>query len=166
MTKSIVSLITFLFATGYCPKLTAQSFPNFSGTWIIDTAKSTPGPGGHFMDADQILHISQNRASITFSRTYPSSGNFKTTYKFLFDGKVKVETRDVGKIKTSVAWSADKNVLAITTVTTADTKDGPTDFVMTDSWRFSDDGKNLINKALSESKPLGRDSVLTVYKHK
>ncbi len=117
------------------------------------------------MDADQILRISQNASSITFNRAYPSSGNFKTTYKFLFDGKVKVETRDVGKIKTSVAWSADKKVLAITTVTTADTKDGPADFVTTDTWRFSDNGKNLIKKALSESKPLGRDSVLTVYKH-
>ncbi len=166
MTKLILSSALILLTAIQSPKLTAQTADNFSGTWTIDTSKSTPGPGGQFMDADQILRITQNSGSITFKRTYPSSGNFVTTYKYLFDGKVKVDKRDIGTIKTSVAWSDDKKVLTVSTVTTAETKDGPADFLTTDTWRLSDDGRALLNKSVSESQQLGRDSVLTVYRKK
>ena len=163
MTKSHFPSALLVFLIVISPELQAQSVTNFSGTWTVDTAKSQPGPGGQFMDADKILRITQNAASITFATTYPSSGNFVATYKYSLDGKVRTQKRDIGTEKISSQWSADNKVLTITTVTTTETKNGPDDSVGKESYRLSDDRRTLINESSLESKQLAKITIVTVY---
>jgi hypothetical protein len=165
MTKSILTFALLFTFTLLSPQLLAQAVANFSGTWTFDTTKSDAGPGGSFTDRDQILRITQNSASITFARTYPSS-KFTATNKFLFDGKVRVQKKDYGTDKISLQWSVDKKVLTITTITTAETKNGPDDFLVAESYKLSDNGRTLINESYSQSKQLGKTTIVMVYNKK
>jgi hypothetical protein len=167
MNKSIlISTFIVSFALMSSASL-AQPTANFSGTWAFDTTKSDRGPGGYFLQADQILRITQNSASITFAKTVPiSSGNFTSTDKYFFDGKTRTQKKDYGTDKISLQWSADKKVLTITTITTAETKNGPDDFLVAESWKLSDDGRTLMNESYSQSKQLGKTTIVTVYKKK
>ena len=166
MTKSILPSALVFFAILISSGLSAQSVANFSGTWTIDTTKSDPGPGGYFMDKDQILKITQSAGSITFIRIYPSSGNFTTNYKYFFDGKVRTQKKDYGTDKISVKWSDDKKVLTITTITTAETKIGLDDFLGIEAWKLSDDPRTLINESSTQNKQTGKTAMVTVYKKK
>lgn len=165
MIKSILTSALLFSITLISPKVCAQPAANFSGTWTLDTAKCDPGPGGYIMDPDQILRVTQNSASIIFARTYPSS-KFTSTDKFFFDGKVRIQKKDYGTDKISLQWSTDKKVLTITTITTADTKAGPDDFLLADSWKLSDDGRTLINESYSQNKQTGKRTFLMVYNKK
>ena len=118
------------------------------------------------MDKDRIMKITQSAASITFATTYPSSGNFLVTHKFLFDGKEKTEKTDYNVTRTTVNWSADKKVLTIKTITTTDTKSGPEDFLVSDSWKLAEDARSLVNETFSESKQLGRATYVMTYRKK
>lgn len=165
MIKSILTFALLFSIVLISPEVLAQPVANFSGTWTLDTAKCDPGPGGYIMDPDQILHITQNSASITFARTYPSS-NFTATNKFFFDGKVRIQKKDYGTDKISLQWSADKNILTITTITTAKTKAGLDDFLIAESWKLSDGGRTLINESNSQNKQMGKRTYLMVYNRK
>ncbi len=162
VSSSTVLILLFLLV----PQLRGQTVANFSGTWTLDTTKTSPGPGGVIMDADRVLRVTQNAKSITFATTYPGSGNFVSTYKYLFDGKVVTKKSDVGLEKTSVGWSADKSILTITKTLTAQTKDGPAEFVEKESYRLEDNGRTLMNEASSESKLTGKHTFVTAFKKK
>ena len=165
MKKSfLISTVIVSFLLVYSASL-SQTAANFSGTWTLDTAKCDPGPGGYIMDKDQILRITQNKGSITFAKTYPSS-KFTSTTKHLFDGKEKVQKNDYRTDKTSLQWSTDNKVLTISTITTAQTKNGPDDFLVADSYKLSDDGRTLINEVYSQNKQLGKRTTVMVYNKK
>jgi hypothetical protein len=116
-----------LFAVVFCMVAIAFAAADFSGTWVLDPAKSDQqmgrggaggpgggggaggpgggggagGPGGGGGGAAQEMTITMSAAEMTISRT-TASGARET--KYMLDGKENMATTQRGELKYKAAW--------------------------------------------------------------
>ena len=84
---------------------------NFSGTWVLNTEKSTFPEGSRFGGGD--VTVTQDAGTLTQSRT-GRDGTIREI-KYILDGKENVNTTGRGEIKYTAKWSADGKSLTIVT---------------------------------------------------
>ena len=103
--------LTALTVVAFAASLLAQSKPNFSGTWKLNTSKSDFGP----LPApdSQMNVIEHNDPALKVATTAEGAQgkqNFTSTYTT--DGKEVTNTRGPQEIKSTVTWDGDKLVVS------------------------------------------------------
>lgn len=132
----------------------ANSKPDFSGTWQLDTAKSNVGPS---ITSDQPLKITHHDPEFRITRmaesngqvsahdfVYYSDGRGETNPTILFlstrtDTNLQRHDKDVTKSKTT--WSGNKMVTRSTVRSLIGGR--VLEFEIIDEWKLSSDGKTL-----------------------
>lgn len=144
MTRSITTAaVMYTMAVTNAPAQ-APAHPNYSGTWLLDVAKSqssTPLP------VTATWTIAQHGDTLIADRetTIEGMGAVKTHVVVGIDGKPwknTVTQPGIGDIETSTVASWDNSVLVLT----ASGNIQGTDFVQTDRWTLSADGKSLVSQ--------------------
>jgi hypothetical protein len=132
-------LVTILFSTATS---NAQGKVNFSGTWAINEAKSTPSEGGPRM-ASSLMTITQdgNNLSSESTRAGMDGQETKSTVKFTLDGKESTNPAGFGNStrKSTVTWSADGKTLNFAHVMKFDREGETMEFKSTETWTLTDE---------------------------
>lgn len=112
-----VLLLSFVLVFAFASLVYAQ--PNFSGTWVLDAAKSDMGmkmPAGHAQMHKVVLVLKQTANQLSIER---SVNNKKDTAVFKLDGSESINTLPTGdKSRTIMKW-AGNTLVAKTTSTVA-----------------------------------------------
>lgn len=134
MTRPIA--IVALLATVAIFALPAQARPNFSGKWVMDTARSEKSS---FTPKASTWTVVQQGDSLILDRTSPASGTQRAVYAL--NGAPRSYTlRLLGTETTAtstVAWTSGSMVVH----TTSRPEDA--ELVQNDTWTLSADGKEL-----------------------
>jgi hypothetical protein len=126
----------------------AATKPNFSGTWMMDRARSYGLPG----NMTQVLTITHKEDQIDFETKLIQPDNersVKDTY--VLDGKEHEFTPQVApnqppaKGKRTVIWLPGDKGLQITEVTTAETPKGPVTTQSVRKWTMTAEGELVID---------------------
>ncbi|HBE42341.1 MAG TPA: hypothetical protein DDW27_14270 [Bacteroidales bacterium] len=127
---------------------------NFSGTWGFNDSKSDFG-GSQFRFAATTMVITQAGNALTVESTMPGrdGGEMKTTSKYNLDGSVSENPMFNTTRKSTVAWSADKTALTITSTMTFEREGQSMEMKTTETWKLTEGGKVL----MIESVRPGRD---------
>lgn len=115
----------------------AQAKPDFSGTWVLDTAKSDQmggGPGGGRGGPAGPMTIKQTAGELT---TEQKRGEQTMTSTYKLDGSESVNKTMRGESKSTAKWDANKLVVK----TAMETPNGT--FESTSTYSLSADGKEL-----------------------
>jgi len=139
--KLTLSVIVLLMVSA---GLHAQA--NFAGTWALNESKSNFGDSQFRMAATSLV-VTQDAKVLTAESTRPGrdGGEMKTTAKYNLDGSVSENPGFMNTTsKSTVAWSADKTSLTITTKMNFE-RDGQTqEFTTSQAWKLSEGGKVLL----------------------
>lgn len=166
----------------------AQTTPNFAGTWTLDVAKSRISDREKAVIAFQSITAVQTGTDISVTTTTkrvpppdapkaadgtpgggaaPATGPFSNTFAFTFDGKETVASAPGpnGKsmpVKTSSKWEGSK--LVLTTSRTHAPRDGGAEIttVTKETWELVGDGKTLIIRR-DQTTPEGTTTTARVY---
>lgn len=147
-------IITFLFSFII---VSGQAPVDFSGSWQADLAKSDPDFKTYY--AQMNLRINQTAQAITIERSTVSKDGDKSAMDpmvFSLEGKETQKEQYGGIDKLSASWSADKKLLKLKTVRTANGQD----YGSIETWSMSPDGKVL---TLSTTDLKGETEVKEVY---
>lgn len=147
----------------------AQTPTSYSGKWEFDKAKSKLFKPDVSFDGTVIMKIVQTSTTITFGETYiqPGSPDWSTsTDSYNLDGKEYIKKDDIGTSKKSAKWSQDKKILLITNSDTQTLNGVPSDFLMADSYKLSDDGLTLTIERYRKNKVTGETTSKLVYHKK
>lgn len=158
----------FMLLVSFLP-LVAQTTADFSGKWEFDKKASSAGLTESNYDGSVIMTIKQTVSSISISETWLKPGNpdFNTAAdSYTLDGKEQVQKHEVGTSRKSAKWSADKKVLIITNLDIQTLKGKLENFLVTDSFTLSADGKTLTIERYSKNPVLGESTVKKVYHKK
>jgi hypothetical protein len=138
--SSLLVLLVALSAAGAADKA------NFSGTWIMDPAKSEGLPP----DVEQVMKVNQAGDKIDLeTKVITDQGSFTISDSYTVSGK-EVEFAPqspqgpIGKGKRTAKWTADGLGIEVTEEAMIDTPDGAVAQQMTRKWALSADGKTLI----------------------
>ena len=112
--RKLICLSAFFLSTAF---LFGQA--NFSGNWALNDSKSDFG-GSQFRFAATSLSVQQAAGVLTVESTMPGrdGGEMKSTSKYKLDGSVSENPMFNSTRKSTVAWSADKSTLTITSTMT------------------------------------------------
>jgi hypothetical protein len=149
--------------------LNGQSPAKFSGTWEFDKLASSPDLIESKYDGTVIRQITQNPSTISFKDTWKKEGNpdFTTSAEtYTLDGKERIKKDDIGTRKNSARWSEDKKVLTITNCDTQKLKGKLQDFLVTESYRLSENGQTVIIERYSKNPVTGETTAKKVYHKK
>ncbi len=140
---------------------------NYSGTWVLDKAKSDLQ--GRMMESLQsiTLVIAQTGNDITADYQSKYSERESNDKMVLTIGGAEVSRegmRGRGTIKSKAAWSADKKNLVVTSVSTFEGQNGTMTINGTDTYLLSADGNTLTVNRQSESPRGTRTSTLVFNK--
>lgn len=140
MKKLIYVFVVSLFS------VTAIGQTNFSGTWKLNSSKSTLGEEFSFAPKDII--IAQDRSTFAIESHYSfQDQDITTNDKLTLDGKECENPGWQGSIKKSVAeWSTDKKSLKVTTKIPFGDSD---EMTSVNVYKF--EGENLVLKADASS---------------
>lgn len=149
--------------------LKAQNPTNFSGKWQFDKLNSIPDQIEPDYDGSIIIEITQNATTISFDEIYihPERADWKTaTESYNLDGKEQITNSSVGTNKKLAKWSLDKKVLTITNLDKQKLKGVIQDFVVTDTYQLSDDGKILTIERYRNNPVTGETNAKKIYQKK
>jgi hypothetical protein len=139
--KLSISAILFLLVSS---GLYAQT--NFAGTWALNESKSNFG-GSQFRMAATSMVVTQDAKVLSLESTRPGrdGGEMKTTAKYNLDGSVSENPGFMNSTsKSTVAWSADKASLTITTTMNFERDGQAQEFKSTQAWKLAEGGKVLL----------------------
>jgi hypothetical protein len=159
-----LSIILMLLLSSMALK--AQNPTDFSGKWQFDKIKSIPDQIEPDYEGTIIMEITQDAATITFGETYihPDRPDWKTAIEsYNLDGKEQTTKSNVGSNKHSAKWSQDNKVLTITNLDKQKLKGVLQDFLVTDSYYLSDDGKTLTIERYRKNPVTGETNAKKVY---
>ena len=118
----------------------AQTHPNFTGTWKQDDSRSTVRPGSTLKYSNQIDHQDPKLSKTTIA-DYGDRPPTPYTLKYTIDGKpVKSSDREGDQITTTVKWEGN------TLVFETGEKDKAGSLFTRETWTPSEDGKTLTKK--------------------
>jgi hypothetical protein len=148
--------------------VTAQnSATNFSGTWVLNEAKSKFGDSQFRMAAATMI-VKQEGNNFTSDRTQPGfdGGEMKTTEKLTLDGKVCENTGAMdSKRKSTAIWSTDNKSLVIATTLVFDMGGQATEMKSSETWKFGENNATLLIET-SFAAPDGEMKTSLVYDKK
>lgn len=131
---------SFAFAIFLAVAASAQSNPNFTGTWKQDNSKSSVQPGSTMQYSNKIDHADPKLA-VTTILDYGDRPPTPYTRNYTTDGKPSVSTdREGDKSTTIVRW--ESNTLVFET----GEKDEAGSITTREVWTLSEDGKTLTKK--------------------
>ena len=143
----------------------AAAKANFSGTWVLDVAKSEGVPQG----IEQTITVKQDGDKITTNVKIKSpQGDRTIDDSYVVDGKEVEFTNTMlrgmtGKGKRTTKWTADGNGIEISEITDAVTPDGETATIKAArKWTLSADGKTLSIEQTLET-PRGSQTTKRVF---
>lgn len=119
---------------------TSAAHPDFSGTWVLDTARSDKG---QMAPTQMTLKIAQTATGLTLDRdqTTQMGGQSTATLKYALDGTTSSNQLNFGgnalDISTVVTWEGESPVL------TSSMKFGDNDAQSVEKWTLGDGGKSL-----------------------
>ena len=147
--KALFSAVVFMLISA---GLFAQV--NFSGTWAFNESKSNFGES-QFRFAATTMVVTQQGNILTVESTMPGrdGGEMKTTSKYNLDGKLSENPIFNTTRKSTLAWSADKTSLTITSTMTFERDGESREIKSTETWKLAEGGKVL----MVESVRPGRD---------
>ena len=140
---------------------------NFSGTWALNESKSNFGHS-QFRFAATTIVATQDAAALSVQNTQPGfdGGEMKTNAKYNLDGSVSSNTGFMDNVsKSTVAWSADKTALSITTTMNFEMNGESREFKSTQTWKLSEGGKVLSVESVMPG-PDGERKTTAVYDKK
>jgi len=143
--------------------------PDFSGTWVRDTAKSDPmamGRGGGGGTVNITMEIKQTANEFTITQNIDMGGTPRTTeQKFTLDGKQNTNPAGMGRgeMTSTSRWDGDQ--LVIEGKQTMSTQKGDFEITIKSVYALSADGK-VLTVTTSRSTPQGERTTKQVYNSK
>jgi hypothetical protein len=140
--KVIISLATLILSTGLA---FSAAKANFTGTWVMDKAKSEGVPGG----AEQTMTITQTDDTLTLENKIVSDqGDLTVNDTYSINGKETALTQKRNgqevKGKRTAKWSVDGNGFESSEELTLENADGETvTQQVTRKWIMAGDGKTF-----------------------
>jgi hypothetical protein len=163
----VITLLSLLLLHGSIVK--SQTPPDFSGKWQFNKAKSSPEQVESDYPGTIIRQITQTPTTISINDTYKQTGSKDWTTadeKYNLDGKEQTSKSDRGTNKKSTKWSQDKKTLSITNIDTQSTKGKEQAFMVTHSYKLSNDGKTLTIECYSKNPVTGETTKQKIYERK
>ena len=147
--KVLFSTVVFMLISA---GLFAQA--NFAGTWGFNESKSNFGES-QFRFAATSMVVTQEGNTLAVESTMPGrdGGEMKTSSKYNLDGTLSENPMFNTTRKSTVAWSADKTSLIITSTMTFERDGESREMKTTETWKLTEGGKVL----MLESVRPGRD---------
>jgi hypothetical protein len=139
---------------------------NFSGTWALNEAKSSPVEGG-FRFAPTKLVITHSGNDLSVQRTSQGpNGEFTSNDKFTLDGKECTNTLFGNNTRKSVVkWSSDDKTLTFSHSMTFERDGQSMTFNSTENWKLNEADKTLAIETVMNT-PNGEMRVTNVYDKK
>ncbi|HVG29718.1 MAG TPA: hypothetical protein VM864_08485 [Pyrinomonadaceae bacterium] len=146
----------------------AAAKPNYTGTWVLDAAKSegVGGPQGA-PAAEETMTVKQDGDKIAAERKIKGQqGERVVNDSYTADGKEGEFTMQMRgnetKGKRTAKWSADGNVLEVNDKASFDTPQGAMTTESNSKWTLSADGKTLTIEG-TRTTPRGEQKFKRVY---
>jgi len=141
---------------------------NFSGTWVLDKAKSE-GLQGRMANVDQEWAVTQDAKTLTVDKSFSGGEqpipSQKSTYNL--DGSetsMEMTGRMPGKAALKAKWQGDGKILELNSVLKASVQGNDVTITTTEHWELADGGKTLKVHRVQESPQGARESKLTFAK--
>lgn len=158
--NSTRAVVAAAFVLGLTVSAFAQSKPDFSGAWTLDTEKSDPmrGPGGGGQMGPVTLKVTQTSTDLTIER---SVGDRKTTAVYKLDGSESVNQGPRGGEQRSKSrWEG--SALVTESVQQMSTPGGDVTMEMKEARTLQDDGTMLV--VTMTKGPRGENTRKSVFK--
>jgi hypothetical protein len=138
--RRLLAFLVFVLASA---GLMAQT--NFSGTWGFNESKSNFGDS-QFRFAATSMVITQEGNNLSVESTMPGrdGGEMKSTAKYFLDGQVSENPMFNTARKSTVAWSADKTSLIISSTMTFERDGQSNEMKSSQTWKLAEGGKLLL----------------------
>jgi hypothetical protein len=149
--------------------IAAQTPSNFSGKWVFDKEKSSPGLLESGFDGTVTRQITQNSTTLSYADIYVRKGSddWKTSEEpFNLDGKETIKKGSFSTIKKSAKWSEDKKSLTLTYIDTQVAKGVSEDFLTAESYKLTDGGLTLLIETYSKNPVKGESKTQKIYHKK
>jgi len=165
--KSIVVILSVIYLVCNSTVTFAQR-ANFSGNWVINIEKSEFGKAPLYTVSKE-LKIEQKEDSlniVAYSTNQIGEDNPPALTKYKLDGKPTSKiTEDKRKMITTIQWSGNSRIFTKTSHFSLPNNESQEDYIRTDIWQLSDDGKTLIIERNVESKG-GKYFIKAIYDKK
>jgi hypothetical protein len=139
---------------------------NFSGTWVLDKAKSE-GLTGPMSSIDITMVVTQDAKQLTTELTYSGGPREippqKVTYNL--DGSETTSESPRGKATLKAKWSSDGSALDLSSVRVANMQGNEVTITTQDHWQLAEGGKVLKVHRKTES-PRGPQESTIVFTKK
>jgi hypothetical protein len=145
----------------------AAEKPNFTGTWVMDTAKSEGIPSG--LEQTVTIKHEGDKLEMVIKQKTPQGERPPVTDNFMLDGQpvdfkppTPPNQPPPRKPKRVGKWTADGSGVELMDTYEVDTPDGPETIVIKRRWTLSSDGKTLIVEQDVKS-PIGSSQARRIY---
>jgi hypothetical protein len=141
---------------------------DFSGTWVLDKAKSE-GLSGRMANADITMVVKQDAKQLTTETTYSGGAQEMPAQKAVYnlDGSettVEMGGRMPGKATLKAKWMNEGKTLELNSVRQANIQGNDVTITGQDHWELADGGKTLKVHRVNESPRGKQESTLTFNK--
>jgi hypothetical protein len=148
-----VTALLLVAATAAAQGAGKVSMQDFSGTWVLDPAKSQGGMGGpgggQQGPAEETMTVAREGDKLTVERKIKGQQGERTVNDVITaDGKegdftMQMRGGNEAKGKRTAKLSADGTALEVNDKATVETPNGPATFESSSKWTLSDGGKTL-----------------------
>ncbi len=148
--KRVVAISSFVFLMAASVFALSLAPANFSGTWVLDNAKSE-GLRGRMADAEVTMKVTQDGAKLVEETT---TGDNTQSLTFNLDGSettAEFQGRMPSKGTIKAKWMDDGKMLEITQVRNLNFQGNDVTINVKEHWQLSEDGKVLNIHRTTES---------------
>lgn len=140
---------------------------NFSGNWAFNESKSNFGDS-QFRFAATSMVVTQDASSMSVESVMPGRDGeeMKTSAKYTLDGKLSENPMFNTTRKSTVAWSADKSAMIISSSMTFDMGGETREMKSTDTWKLAEGGKVLLIESVRPGRDGGEMKTTAAYDKK
>jgi hypothetical protein len=156
--KKILAYSSMFFVAMMAVLSVSAAPTDFSGTWVLDAAKSTQPQGQGGGGGAVTLIVKQDAKTLTSTRK-TERGEQTSVYN-MDDTKStnKLTGRMEGTAVSTIKWQSDGKILEINTDTTASMQGNEFKMTSVAHWELADGGKTLIIHTKSETPQGSRES--------
>ena len=163
--KKLIVYCSMVFVVAMAVVAVSAAPADFSGTWVLDAAKSTmpqgPGGGGGGGQGDVTLEVKQDAKTLTATRK-TARGEQVTTYNL--DGSETTSESQRGKSTHKAKWQGEGKILEINTVSNFNMQGYEMKITSVSHWELMDGGKTLKVHTKTETPQGARESTMVYNK--